>query len=375
MLKLKNGFFASFFVAFGIILTWGLQVISAQADLSKPEAGYSHLLDFIGEDSLEGPLHPFAEFEPVFDVQSHQANLAYFRRNPQIIRKIKKDLNAGQICWRLEAQKQRLLFVPEKRETYERLYEAYCKELVAHVLEKTDFRNPFKRIVSLHEAKPEIPSDGVTAFLIHNLAKESVSKYIFSDENREKTSVMRLKGTEFVGQVGAYTTNIYPSDDGTYKFVRDRFTIWQNTAENPYTALMVPAEETLHILLREYTEGAIKKDLMQKRSSKDKNIRAIAHDWLAVEEAIVGGLVYAIVPSFLSEVTEEAPLSQINQDLKTKKTYPKYCYLEEGIELVSDIGIDKAIDMYAKNPSNVKNELAQYSAEIQGLAVRGAQAD
>lgn len=378
MLKLKNRLSASFFVVFGFILASWLQATGAQADLSnvsEPEADYSQLVEFISEESLEGPLHPFADFEPVYDIQSHHANLTYLKKNPRIIRKIKKDLNAEQIRWTLEAQKQRLVFVPEKREPYERLYESYCKELVGHVLEKTGFENPFEEIVTLHEAKPELPSEGLTAFLIHNLAKESVTKYIFSDETSEKTSVMRLKGTKFVGRVGAYTTNIYPKDDGTYQFVRDRFTIWQNSARNPYTALMVPAEETLHILLREHTEAAIKRELTEKQAVSEKQIRAIADSWLAVEEAVVGGLVYAIVPPFLSEVAAEAPLSGIDQDLETKSNYRKYRYLREGIEWVADVGIDAAINMYAKNPSTVNHRLSRYSGGIQKLALKDIQTD
>mgnify|MGYP006284669797 CR=1 FL=1 len=350
----------------------GLQSSPVQAETLPAAADYGRLIEQIHQESLEGPLRPFADFQPIFDQQCHQANLAYFRRHPRIIRRIKKDLDASQITWRLEAQKQRLLFVPEKRAAYARLYEQYCKDLVAYVLEKTRFENPFNRIVSLHEKKPEIPPDGVAAFLIHNLAEESVSKYVFSSEEGGKTSVLKLRQTDFVGRVGAYSSHIYPRPDGSYQFVRDHYTIWQNTANNPYTALTVPAEETLHILLRGYTEQAIQTDLMAKKPMTKESIREIADHWLAVEEAIVGGLVRVLVPSFLEEATAEVALSHIEQDLTVKNAYDKYRYLKGGIEIISDIGIQKAIRIYRHSPSDFKQALHAYTADTRQPAARPA---
>ncbi len=367
MHQLKKNFPASLFIIYTFILLSGL---AAHASSPDAEEDYVQLFRYISEHSMEGPLYPFAEFHSDFDMQNHRANLTYFKNNPELIGKIKKDLNDDQIKWKLEEQKQRFLFVPEKRDQYEKLYESYCKELVHHILEQTNLENPYKMIVSLHEEKPEIPSDGVTAFLIHNLAKESVTKYIFSSDKSDKTSVMQLRGTDFVGQVGSFTTNIYPKSDGTFEFVRDTFTIWQNNARNPYTALMVPAEETLHILLREYTERAILKDLQQHSELNNDNIQMIANNWLAVEEAIVGGLVRAIVPSFLEQYTGDVSLSTIRQDIETKKKYEKYCYLGQGIQLVEQMGIEKAIGMYSKDPSVVKTALVEYASGQQKISTR-----
>jgi hypothetical protein len=345
-----------------------LTVYPAHASSTDAEEDYVQLFSYISEHSMEGPLYPFAEFQPDFDEQNHRANLSYFKNNPELISKIKTDLNGGHLRWKLEEQKHRFLFVPEKRDKYERLYERYCKKLVHHILEQTKLDNPYNLIVSLHEEKPEIPPDGVTAFLIHNLAKESIAKYVFSSDKSDKTSVMKMRETDFVGQVGSFTTNIYPKSDGTFEFVRDKFTIWQNNAKNPYTALMVPAEETLHILLREYTERAIKQDLQQHKSLNIDNIQTIADNWLAVEEAIVGGLVRAIVPSFLKQFTGNIPTDYINQDLETKKEYGKYCYLGPGIQLVELMGIEKAINMYSKDPLVVKTALAEFMPDLQKIS-------
>ncbi len=357
--------FPRFFAVFSFcLLLTNILVAPIFAGSMKNNTDFAHLVDLISQDSQEGPLFPFAEFNPAFDKQTHRANLSYFKNNPEIISKIKKDLNGGRITWRLEEQKQRLLFVPESRDSYQRQYEEYCKRLVDHVLEQTRLANPYKMIVSLHEEKPEIPADGVTVFLIHNLAKESVTKYIFSSDKSSKTSVMKLRETDFIGRVGSFSTSIYPKADGTFEFVRDTFTIWQNNARNPYTALMIPAEETLHILLREYTEKAIAKELTGRKTLDTEHIQSIADNWLAVEEAMVGGLVRAIVPSFLDQYTGDSSPADLQQDFETKQKYEKYCYLDQGIQLVEQVGIQKAIDLYSKDPSIIKTALADADANL-----------
>ena len=371
MHQLRKKFSTPLIIIYTFILLSGLAAYPAHASSADTEEDYVQLLSYISEHSMEGPLYPFAEFQADFDEQNHRANLSYLKNNPELISKIKADLNGGNLRWKLDEQKHRFLFVPEKRDKYERLYESYCKELVHHILEQTKLENPYNMIVSLHEEKPEISSDGVTAFLINNLAKESITKYVFSSDKSDKTSVMRLRGTDFVGQVGSFSTYIYPKNDGTFEFVRDKFTIWQNNAKNPYTALMVPAEETLHILLREHTERAIRADLKRQGPPLNtENIQAIANNWLAVEEAIVGGLVRAIVPPFLEQYTGNTPNDDIRQDIETKKKYEKYCYLGPGIQLVEQVGIEKAIVMYSKNPSVVKTALIEYKSGHQELASR-----
>lgn len=361
-------FFRWFLLLLIPALLISLSFTSASAGSLDEKTDYTPLVALISKDSLEGPLYPFADFHPDFDLQNHRANLTYFKNNPQIISKIRKDLNGGRITWKLEEQKQRLLFVPESRDQYERLYESYCKELVGYILKQTHLKNPYKKIVTLHDEKPEIPSDGVTVFLIHNLAKESVARYVFSSDISDKTSEMQLRETDFIGRVGSFATNIYPKKDGTYEFVRDTFTLWQNNAKNPYTALMVPAEETLHILLREYTEQAIRKDLQQIDTADLKEIQSTADKWLAVEEAIVGGVVRAIVPPFIEKISHDISPEDITSDLDTKKKYEKYCYLCQGIELVEDIGIQKAISLYAKDPVTVKITLADYTSNESNLS-------
>jgi hypothetical protein len=150
---------------------------------------------------------------------------------------------------------------------------------------------------TLLDASPEISDDGITAFLVHNLAKEYVARYAFI--NREcKKVVIELRGTVFSDKVGSYTTNIFVNENGEFTFIRDDYTIWQYSAKNFYTVLMVPVEETLHIGMREHTERAIKDQLELKPVQGLGDVERIADDWMAVEEGIVGGLVHAMLPQF-----------------------------------------------------------------------------
>ena len=84
-------------------------------------------------------------------------------------------------------------------------------------------------------------------------------------------------------------------------FKRKNYTIWQNSAENPYTALMAPVEETFHIALRDYTERAILEKLQTRSTHGIAEVNRIVDEWIAVEEAIAGGLVYGLLPEFLSK--------------------------------------------------------------------------
>jgi hypothetical protein len=141
------------------------------------------------------------------------------------------------------------------------------------------------------------------------------------------------------------------NENGTIKFLKDKYTIWQNSAANPFTALMVPAEETLHITLRDATERAIKKTVERSHRRSLKSVEKIVEDWMAVEEAIVGGIVFRLLPHILEEHIEDLPLSSIEMDISAKSQFEKYRHLEKGITIVEEIGYREAIRMYSKDPA------------------------
>jgi hypothetical protein len=339
------------------ILTVFLAVGAANADAEVAD-DYARLLEFIQLDDQQQPLYVFNDFEEEFDKASHRATRAYFNEHPGLIQRIKSKLEGGKLRWRLKNLKHRLLFVPENRAEYAALYKNYCLDAIDTILDKTGFDNPYDSIQTLRRSKPvsHEKNEGVTAYIVHNLAKEYVGTYIFSSQTDKKVKI-ELEGKLYSGDVGAYTSTLIMSANGSIGFLEDKYTIWQNSAANPYTALMVPAEETLHITLRAYTESAIKRAVEQSHQRSLKSVEETVEDWMAVEEAIVGGIVYRLLPHILQDHMKDLPPSYIEMDIAAKSQFEKYRHLEKGITLVQEIGYREAIRMYSKDPAAFRDLL------------------
>lgn len=334
---------------------WAMGPDCAGAEITED---YTRLLELIQLDDRQKPLYAFNDFEENFDKSSYRATRQYFKEHPDLIQGVKDKLEGGKLRWKLKNLKHRLLFVPENRPEYATLYKSYCHDIIYAILEKTGFDNPFDSIQTLDQSKPIIDSEkgGVTAYLVHNLAKEYVSTYIFSNQTEKKVKI-ELTGKLYSGEVGAYSSTLMINEDGTIEFFNAKYTIWQNSAENPYTALMVPVEETLHIALREHTEKAIRNTLVGMDRQCPKNAQKIAEDWIAVEEAIVGGIVFLLLPPILEDCQVELPESWIAQDRNVKTQYERYRYLKRGITVVEKIGYQKAIRLYSADPAAFRDLL------------------
>jgi hypothetical protein len=317
---------------------------------------YSRLVELIKTDDLSAPLYAFNDFEEDFDEDTHRASIKFLNGHTALIKKIQKDLRVKGLKWRLDKLVYRMVFVPEKRKEYATLFETYCSDVIEYTLAETKLSNPYQTLQTLVEGRPEVADEGVTVFLVHNLAKEYVARYTFINRERKKV-VIELKGTVFSGKVGSYTTNIFMDENGEFRFIRDDYTIWQNSAKNPYTVLMVPVEETLHIALRTHTERAIKDQLELKPVQGLRDVERIADDWIAVEEAIVGGLVHAMLPQFLEERIHNLPNSLIDEDIESKMEFDQYRYLRKGIEVVESMGCKKVVKLYKEDPMEFKELL------------------
>jgi len=319
---------------------------------------YTRLLEFIQFEDQQKPLYVFNDFEEEFDKASHRATRQYFKEHPGLIQRIKAELEGGKLRWKLRNLKHRLLFVPENRSEYAALYKNYCLDVIDTILDKTGFDNPYDSIQILSRSKPirHEKNEGVTAYIVHNLAKEYVGTYIFYNQTDKKVKI-ELEGKLYSGDVGAYTSTLIMNENGTMEFLKDKYTIWQNSADNPYTALMVPAEETLHITLRGFTESAIEQALEQRHHKNLKIVEKIVEDWLAVEEAIVGGIVYQLLPHILEEHFKDLSASHIEMDILAKRQFEKYRHLTKGINIVQEIGYREAIRMYSKDPAAFRDLL------------------
>jgi hypothetical protein len=310
---------------------------------------YFELVERIQVQNKETPLYVFNEFEQEFDENIHRSNIEYLNENPGLIRRINKDLDNKAVQWKLADLKQRLLFVPEKRKEYAALMETYCKEVVRYILNKTNLKNPYDRIETLLQERPAISGSNITAFLVNNLAKESLCTYTFFN-NKSKSLEIQLRGRVFVGEVGSYTTSIQLNDNGTFEFSRNNYTIWQTSAKDPYEVLIVPVEETLHILLRDHTHRAIGEQIKRNSVKEMSEVQKIVEEWVAVEEALAGALANALLPAFAKEYAGNLHPSHLRRSMHSRREFKKYRYLEKGIKIVKRIGFQKAINLYIKDP-------------------------
>ena len=316
---------------------------------------YAVLLDFIELEDRDHPLKPFDEFTDEFDERSHQASIAYFNTHPQLMERIKGDLEGKPIRWRLHTLEHRLVFVPEEREAYATLFENYCRDAVSYMLNGLEAENPYAEIRTLKGAKPVLYGNGaMRAYIVHNLVREYRATYIFSCNDCKRVAV-DVGGYIYLGDVGSYTTDIYKDENGEFRFVNRNYTLWQNSARNAYTVLSVPVEETLHILLRECTQAGIKREIALKSIRDLGAVENIAHRWLALEEAVVGGIVHALLPPFLTRYLDGFQESLMEEDLVSKMAFDQYRHLTEGIALVERMGFRAAFELYCHDPAGIRS--------------------
>ncbi len=324
----------------------GPQAASADAPFSL-----ALLADLAGLQTDTATMFPLENFQTGFNEAVHAANMEYLKTNTDLFDKIRADIGRLPLSWRLESLSHRLLYAPEQRERYVALYETYCRQIISDVLAATGHESPYNNIVTLSGRlpTPENTDGGVTAFIVHDLAREYNARYAFEGSSGRQVAI-ELTGRLPVGEVGAYSSFLHMAPDGSISFTRDRVTIWQNNAANPYTALMTPVEETLHILLRGSTETAIRTSLERQNPTDPPEAATIVAEWIAVEEAVVGGLVYHLLPGILEKHLAFDTNPYAAEDLFTKRHFGQYKFLELGIALVGKLGYRKAIELYEKDP-------------------------
>lgn len=342
------------------LIIFSVLVVICMADAivaSDSSNNYSILINLIKLEDKQGPFFALNDFEKSFDKELHKSSIEFFDQHPDVIKKIQADLDGQPIQWRLKNISHRLMYVPETRKEYSAVFEKYCNDVIKDVLRLTKFKNPYITIHTLGVSRPENSvTKGINAFIVHNLGKEYVATYVFSNKDHKEVAV-KLTGQVFLGEVGSYSSYISLNENGSFEFTRDHYTIWQNSAKNPYTALITPVEETLHILLRQYTERSIQDRIENSAAKTLKEVEAIVEDWICVEEAIVGGLVYALLPATVEKYIPDLPDSLIESDIKTKVEFKKYRHLRKGIQIVGQLGYKKSIKMYRDSPVAFRNLL------------------
>ena len=329
---------------------------------------YIRLLDYIQEEDLSDPLMVFGGIEENFDRRLNKENLAYINTNSELLEKIQSHLSGDHLKWQLNTSFKQLWVVPEHRNEYAQLFERYCREAVAYLLRRINQPNPYSNIATLKGPLPnprQTDQDGITAYLVHNIADEYIEEYLFFDQDDDATQIrIKLSNREFDGKIGSYTSKLKIGAENQFEFISENFTVWQNSAQNPYNVLIVPIEETLHIILRKATEQAMHEELKNLKPEKLNEVKDVIDHWMAVEEAVVGGLVWQIMPGLLDHLIQGDSEFPLAQTMAERDVHEQYRFLGKGINLVTRLGVDKTIHLYQNSAKKFQTELIETRPEI-----------
>jgi hypothetical protein len=346
-----------------------LTISASVLAMNTPETmNVIRLLDYIQEEDLSDPLMVFGGIEENFDRRLNKENIAYINTNRDLLQKIQSHLSGDHLRWQLNNSFKQVWVVPEQRVEYAQLFERYCREAVAYLLRRIHQPNPYSTIATLKGPIPDprhSAQDGIAAYLVHNIADEYIEEYLFFDQENDRTKVkIKLSNREFDGKVGSYTSKLKIGEGNHFEFIRENFTVWQNSAQDPYNVLIVPIEETLHIILRSATEQAMHEELSRLNPEKLKQVKDVIDHWMAVEEAVVGGLVWQIMPKLLDHVIQGASEFPLSKTMTGRHAHEQYRFLGKGIDLVTRMGVDETIHLYKSNAKAFQSELMEPQTEI-----------
>ena len=317
---------------------------------------------FILTDDQHNPLVAFGEVQHRIDASLSRENRAYLGGNQALMDKIRTELASDSLQWQLARTSMRLMIVPEQRPAYAALFENYCQAAVDFVLAETCLPNPYHAITTFQvDDERDLATSargGVTAYLVHNIADVYTEEYVFSAAEDSGPQVkIKLSNRNFNGEVGSYSSYMVVDDNQVMKFIRSPYTLWQNSAEDPLNVLIAPVEETLHIALRDFTEEAIAHRLASRSDISRPFIDQVVEEWLAVEEAAVGGLVRQLMPEIMSRFLTAWPHADLDATLEARLAFDKYRYLNQGIRIVEELGIESFIDLYRQDPRAFRSML------------------
>ena len=321
------------------------------------------------------PLLVFRDFtaDPDGEVERHLRRQIGQRKD--LLSQLKRRFdNERRIALSLEDMHVRLMFVPQSPIDHADAYRRYCQEVTDYIFQINPTDNFYATITTPRQSYPEVAKAGISAFLVHRLAKAYRAVCRFTSESGRQI-IYHLSGAIFSNHLGAVDLDIQLFEGRRYGLSRRSFSIWQNHTKNLRTLLSIPVEETLHYLLGQATDRAITV-VLKKFPTEDLNAaRGIAEEWMAVEESVVGGMVPIILRRFchrhrlvISPATRHPPSP-------ASPSLPQYRYRDQGHQLVGKIGLQTAMDMYMHDPIEFRDHLLRQpgaSSNHPCLGKRGA---
>ena len=250
----------------------------------------------------------------------------------------------------------RLMFVAQLQEDHAVAYHRYCRDITDYLFEMNQMDNCYAAITSPNENYPPLSQDGVSAFLVHRLAKDYRAVCRFTAESGRSVKY-RASGAIFSNHLGAVDLEIQAIAPGKFALSRRAFTIWQNNTENLYTLMSIPVEETLHYQLGKATDREIAASMKNHPPENLAAAQRLAEEWMAVEESVVGGLVARLLESYCTLHHMAIPAFINGDSGKKSPSLHQYRYRDRGVKLVENLGFREALRLYMESPAMFRDQL------------------
>ena len=305
----------------------------------------------------EGPMLVFRDFvaDPDLEVERHiRLQLGQRKDMLHLIRK--KIGFENRVRLSVEDIHVRLMFVPQLKSDYADAYRRYCRDIAAYLFEMNAMDNCYAAISSPKTSYPPLSPNGISAFLVHRLAKDYRAVCRLTAESGRRVKY-KASGAIFSNHLGAVDLEIRAIAPGQFGLSRSGFTIWQNNTENLYTLMSIPVEETLHYLLGEATDREIAASMKTHPPENLFAAQRLAEGWMAVEESAVGGLVNRVLDGYCTRHHMAVPVSVTGEARPAVPSLHQYRHRDRGIRLVESLGFQKAFALYMQSPSAFKDRL------------------
>jgi hypothetical protein len=305
----------------------------------------------------EGPMLVFQDFLPDPDVEIEQHIRRQLGQRKDMLDKVRKKIGfENKVRLSVEDVQVRLMFVPQLQEDPAVAYHRYCRDITDYLFEIYQMDNCYAAITSPNESYPPLSQTGISAFLVHRLAKDYRATCRFTAESGRSVKY-RASGAIFSNHLGAVDLEIQSIAPGQYGLSRKAFTIWQNHTENLYTLLSIPLEETLHYQLGRATDREIASSMKNHPPENLFAAQRLAEEWMAVEESVVGGLVTRVLDRYCTQHDTAIPASVPGDWRPVVPPLHQYRYRTRGIQLVEKLGSQEALALYMESPSNFRDQL------------------
>ena len=307
--------------------------------------------------SRKGPLLVFRDYttDPDVEIEQHIRRQLFGRKD--LLTRIKEKIGfEKRVRLNIDEIQVRLRYIPQSRDGFGTTYQRYCQDITDSIFRMNGMDSFYSSITSPEKSYPAVSQDGISAFLVHRLAKDFRATCRFTAESG-KSIKYRVTGAIYSNHLGAVDLEIEMVAPGKFELARKPFTIWQNDTDNLYTLLAIPAEETLHYLLGRATDREIQTHFQNRPPESLSAARNIAEEWMALEESVVGGLVDRFLRRYCGEHQSKGSDLFGSHLQATVPELRQYKYRKRGLQLVADLGFQDAMDLYLDSPSRFRERL------------------